>query len=200
MTIHTPRPATFPLTYRVPCWAVNASAKLNGGECSCELESGTWKTVEREWNDGDTLELMFPAKFEIERRWNDSVAIKRGPLVYSLKIGERWEVIREHPVCPDYAVYPTTAWNYGLILDLENPDSSIEIKRNKVSDSNWAPDKAPIELKVKGRKIPEWQLENNCAGELPQSPVKSNEPIEELTLIPYGCAKLRITEFPLLEY
>jgi hypothetical protein len=39
----------------------------------------------------------------------------------------------------------------------------------------------------------------NSAGPLPQSPVKSSEPIEELTLIPYGCAKLRITELPLLE-
>ena len=63
----------------------------------------------------------------------------------------------------------------------------------------YGPDFAPIELKVKGRKIPEWEMEHNSAGPLPQSPVKSSEPIEELTLIPYGCAKLRITEFPLLE-
>ena len=25
------------------------------------------------------------------------------------------------------------------------------------------------------------------------------EPVEDLTLIPYGCAKLRVTEFPRLE-
>ena len=55
------------------------------------------------------------------------------------------------------------------------------------------------ELRVKGRRVPEWDMYMNSAGPLPQSPVKSSEPIEELTLIPYGCAKLRITEFPLLE-
>jgi hypothetical protein len=33
---------------------------------------------------------------------------------------------------------------------------------------------------------------------LPQSPVTSNEPEEEITLIPYAGAKLRITAFPQL--
>ena len=63
----------------------------------------------------------------------------------------------------------------------------------------YTPETAPIELKLKGRRIPEWEIADNQAGPLPPSPVKSNEPIEELTLIPYGCAKLRITEFPLLD-
>jgi hypothetical protein len=57
---------------------------------------------------------------------------------------------------------------------------------------------APIEIKVKGRKLPVWKLIDGSAGPLPVSPVKSSEPEETLTLIPYGSAKLRITEFPLI--
>ncbi len=196
-TIHTPKPLTFPLVYRVPSWAIEPHAKLNGGECTCELEPGMFKRIEREWNDGETLELIFPMKVQVERRFNDSVTIVRGPLVYSLKIGERWERVGGPDICPDYHVYPTTPWNYGLLLDPENPE--VEVVKKGIGDIIYGPDNAPIEIKVKGRRIPKWQMEKNSAGTLPLSPVKSNEPIEELTLIPYGCAKLRITEFPLLE-
>jgi len=194
--IHIDVPSTFPLKFRIPGWANDASVKVNCADCGC-AEPGTFFTIEREWKDGDVVELNFPMKVEVERRFNDSVTVKRGPLVYSLKIGERWEKINDHPVCPDYAVYPTTPWNYGLVIDPENPD--VEVVKGKVGEVIYGPNHAPIHIKIKGRKIPEWTLVNNQAGPLPKSPVKSSEPIEELTLIPYGCAKLRITEFPLLE-
>ncbi|MFQ3549831.1 MAG: beta-L-arabinofuranosidase domain-containing protein [Armatimonadota bacterium] len=190
-------PAEFPLYLRIPTWAEGAVLKVNGNQFDCK--NGEFAKVEREWNDGDTVELYFPMKIRVERRLNDAVALKRGPLVYSLKIGERWEVIeeRKREVISDYAVYPTTDWNYGLLIDPENPQ--VEVVKKDVKDIIYGPDYAPIELKVKGKKIPEWQMEKNSAAPVPQSPVKSNEPVEELTLIPYGCAKLRITEFPLVE-
>ena len=37
------------------------------------------------------------------------------------------------------------------------------------------------------------------AADAPPSPVSSAEPLETLTLIPYGCTNLRITEFPVLD-
>lgn len=194
-TIHIAEPTKFPIKFRIPAWAEGATVSVNGE--SEPTEPGTFKNIDREWSEGDVVTLNFPMKVETERRYNNSITIKRGPLVYSLKIGERWERFRGEDWCPDYAVYPTTPWNYGLVIDPENPE--VEVIKNQVTDSNWAPDKAPIELKVKGKRVPQWQMEDNQAGELPVSPVKSSEPVEELTLIPYGCAKLRITEFPLIE-
>ena len=54
-------------------------------------------------------------------------------------------------------------------------------------------------MKVMGRRVSGWKIEKNAAGPLPQSPVKSSDPLEELTLLPYGCTSLRVTEFPLLD-
>ena len=53
----------------------------------------------------------------------------------------------------------------------------------------------------KGKRIPEWQLYNETAGPLPHSRPQihlAGEPSEDITLVPYGCSTLRITEFPVV--
>jgi len=58
----------------------------------------------------------------------------------------------------------------------------------------WTQD-APVVIIARGIKIPEWTLKNNSA-DLPLfSPVKPEGDPEIITLVPYGCARLRITEF-----
>ena len=48
-------------------------------------------------------------------------------------------------------------------------------------------------------KIPEWTMKNNSADVPPVSPVKPEGDPEIITLVPYGCARLRITEFPVMD-
>jgi len=97
-------------------------------------------------------------------------------------------------------VLPTTAWNYGLLLD--DPDLS---KAVQVKPKAW--DKAPpnplnrydAELSVRAKKIPNWTAdEDHAVGPLQQGPIKSDQPVETVTLIPMGAARLRIASFPLI--
>jgi hypothetical protein len=57
---------------------------------------------------------------------------------------------------------------------------------------------APLQLKAKAKKITNWKLDPQykLAGTLQLSPAKSDEPEETVTLVPMGCARLRIASFP----
>jgi hypothetical protein len=130
--------------------------------------------------------------------------VERGPLLYALKIGERWNTVKATDRYGDYnEVRPTTPWNYGLSEALlKDPATSFEVAvKRQVAPSPWNLTNAPIELKAKGKRIPEWQLYNETAGPLPYSTIRylKDQPEETITLVPYGCTKLRISQFPVVQ-
>jgi hypothetical protein len=124
-------------------------------------------------------------------------------LVFSLKIGERFEKLKGYSEklagAADWAVYPTTAWNYGLVLDSVNAEGSAKVTVRKPTAAPFANEGAPVVVNVKGRLVKGWGMVNNSADAPPASPVESAEPLVDLQLIPYGCTRLRVTEFPVVK-
>ena len=195
-------PVRFPLVLRTPGWSGTPSLMVNGKSVAVSASGCGWLTVDRQWRSGDRVTIHFPMKLVVAR-WEanrDSVSVQRGPLTYSLKIGENWKAYATEG-WPAYEVYPTSAWNYGLILDANRPEASIRVAKEtkQVAGQPFAQATAPIELKMKARRILAWKQEaNGMVGELPQSPAASSDPVEEITLIPMGCARLRISAFPVV--
>jgi hypothetical protein len=138
------------------------------------------------------------------RTWeknDNSVSVNRGPLTYSLKIGEKLVRFGGTDKWPAYDMLPTTSWNYGLIVDEKSPAKSFEVVAKSWDGSKqpFEVSAAPIELKARGKRIPQWKQDHlGLVGLLQPSPVKSAEPEETITLIPMGCARLRIASFPVI--
>jgi hypothetical protein len=199
-TVKPDAPARFPLVLRVPGWAQGATVRVANGPAQ-PMKAGTFHRVERDWAGTVALDVRFPMKVAISRRYNEAVAIERGPLVYSLEIGETWTRVnadKPHRDLPhgDFEVRPATPWNYGLIVDDPRPETSVRIEEKPVGETPFSAEGAGVVATVRGRRLPRWQLAHGWAAETPVGIQESKEPVEELTLVPYGCAKLRVTEFP----
>jgi len=198
LSVNPAAPLLFPLQLRIPAWATGATISVNGQKQPAPA-AGTFACITRHWKPGDRVELVFPMAPRVSRGFHDSVAVERGPLVFSYGIGESWVKLRERGEAADWQVFPSTAWNYALNVNTAAPEKSITVTETELGPVPFARRQAPVQLKVKARKLDKWRAEDGVAGPVPQSPISSEQPEETITLIPYAAAKLRITAFPLLK-
>lgn len=70
-------------------------------------------------------------------------------------------------------------------------------KPGPVADQPFTPENAPVTLQTKARRIDQWQQDRKgLLMPLQASPARTSEPMEMVSLIPMGAARLRITSFP----
>jgi uncharacterized protein len=213
LTVTTERATRFPLSLRIPAWAEGATVQVGAGR-ALPVSHGAMHRVERQWTGATTVIVRLPMRPLITTRYNGAVAVERGPLVYSLRIGETWTRVnadKPHRELPhgDFEVRASTPWNYGLLVDPTRPADSLRFTEQPIGERPFSPEGAGVVATVKARRVPNWKLENGWAAEISpvdvhwSEPVRSAgsttlEPVEDVALIPYGCTNIRITEFPLL--
>ncbi|MFI5387063.1 MAG: beta-L-arabinofuranosidase domain-containing protein, partial [Fimbriimonadales bacterium] len=199
----------FPLTLRLPSWSLTPKLTLNGKAILLDRDHpgrsrAGWKPaipgyviIDRTWRSGDRLTLSLPMHIELIHwpRNKDSVSVQRGPLTYSLKIGENYVRKGGTDRWPAFEIHPSTAWNYGLVTDLEQ----FQVKHGPMpaDEQPFSPGASPVTITAPARQIPQWGLDPKGLVEpLQASPARSTQPLETVTLIPMGAARIRISSFP----
>jgi uncharacterized protein len=195
LAINLASPLNFPLQLRIPAWAFDASVSVNGQPIQKPVP-GTFARIERTWKAGDHVEIKLPMHPRISRWFHNSIAVERGALVFSHNIGESWVKLRDRGMTADWQVFPTTPWNYALMVNTDSPAGGITAIEAEVGERPFTARGAPVRLSVKARKLTEWRAEDGAADPIPQSPVLSDQVEETVELIPYAAAKLRVTAFP----
>lgn len=205
-TVRLAKAVEFPLWVRVPGWAAGVTLAVNDvaadpGRVAATTQprtgAGWLLRLARRWTDGDRVDLHLPMRPRVAR-WDDALVVERGPLVFALGIGEDWRAVGGTAPFEEYEVHPTTPWNYGLRLDPADPAPPIAVESGPAAAQPWTTATAPVRLRVPGQRLPEWTTAGGVGGPLPPAGTLAGSPCEDLTLVPFGCARLRIAAFPMV--
>ena len=136
-----------------------------------------------------------------EKRPHGLHAVKCGSLIFALPIPyttnmleyEKDGVVRKYPYC-DYELIPQSDWNYGFC------SKELSAKAHMVSGIPFSTNHPPVVINAKLQQI-DWGYEERydtvCA-KIPGATAPISEE-RQMELIPYGCAKLRMTELPFIK-
>lgn len=189
-TVEAEKAFTFKI--RIPSFAENLTVN---GEAADEPEFNIGAGEKLE------LDICFETSAYFEKRPHDLNTVKCGSLVFSVPVKyekkmyeyEKDGVERKYPYC-DYEYIPASDWSYAYC------SNNLEVQRNEISDVPFSSQNPPVTVKTGVKRI-NWGLEDGyetvCA-KLPESREAVGDE-EEMLLYPYGCAKLRMTELPLIK-
>ena len=187
--------AAFGLKVRIPAWAKDV--RLNGR--AVRVSQGHI-TLRRTWHGCETLRLTFRAAPHFAARPTGLKAVEYGPLVFALPVRAEYRmreyvrngVERKFPYC-DYELIPQSPWNYGFA------SSALAVEECPVDETPFSSVHPPLRIRAELAPV-EWDWEDDFDTVPAVRPAKNVPagPAEALHLIPYGCAKLRMTELPRL--
>lgn len=194
-TVKAAAPVRFALKIRIPPFAKNVT--VDGKPLTTR---GT-VVFDRMWSGAETVTLSFTDTPRMVSRPYGLKAVEYGPLVFSLPIEteyrmkeyERNGVERKFPYC-DYELIPHSEWRYGFA------SASFEAVEKQGDDIPFSSKNPRLVLKTKVSRI-DWDYAEGyttVADKKPRSKTALSAPID-VELYPYGCAKLRMTEMPIVK-
>jgi hypothetical protein len=185
--------ANFPLNIRVPNWAKGASAILDGKKAA---RVGDYLVIDRLWEGESVVEVTLSDKPHLAKRPGGVYVAEFGPLVFALPIEAEYHkkeytrdgVERKFPYC-DYELTPKSEWRYGFA------DKQLEVVHGEWGDYPYSAATPRVALKASMARV-DWDYADgydNVSAERASSTKALSAP-EKLLLVPYGAAKLRVTE------
>ena len=194
----------FAFGIRIPAWAKNPTVIVGDGVPDVP-QAGEFYMIDKEWGGEEIITVNLPSEVEILPWDNDLYAIKKGALLYALKIESEWrridygadEKIKVYPHC-DYEIFPKSAFNYA-IADTQDIDfiDFIDFIEDNIGEYVFSENAPPVYAEVKCKKIT-WENIDGVLTETPADRTAISGDIEKIKFIPYGCSVLRVTVLPVL--
>lgn len=188
-TIDAEKPVELEFSIRIPGSA--AAAYVDGEQVKC----GEFYRIKRTWSGQSKIEVKLVFECSLVARPRGMACLWRGPLLYSLELNEEWRpfeyirggVERKFPYC-DYELYTDSDWAFGFA------SGEFEVHENEVSDIPFSHSKPPVVIETYMYPL-DWKMEYGICAVEPNSR-KPTGPAVKKRFIPYGCARLRMTEMP----
>jgi Beta-L-arabinofuranosidase, GH127 len=208
--VHSDQPVRFALELRIPGWCHDHRLSVNAHREDRPPNERGFVILEREWCDGDRVELEVPQHLRRIERPNGAAALMLGPVTLALAPGEVWSHIPDAAGFGDWEVRFRSSWNYALEihgLSDANLKASCRIERFDLPSPPFSlrrgsppigVEGVPLRVFVPARRLLSWSLERDSAAPPPRSPVQSLQDTSLVALVPYGSARIRIAEFPVL--
>ncbi len=194
--ISVSKPVTFELKLRVPSF----SCKVTVNGQSAAITDG-YIVIDQTWEAETALEIAYFDTPHFVNRPHDLAVVEYGPLVFSLPIKTEYKmreyekdgVERKFPYC-DYELIPKSEWRYAFA------DTNLSVTLKEGDTVPFSSASPRLAIKAKLCKI-DWDWAegySTVANDVPASRTALSEP-EECELVPYGGAKLRMTEMPFVK-
>lgn len=178
-SVEPAEPVTFPFSVRIPGWCRRATLSLNGQPVAVTLEPGTFYTLERAWQPGDTLHLELPFEPGLERWPDHGVSLTYGPLNLAFPVPTRAEIEAENstvrqqkdtlretyearPIVvksdfPAWNLYPAGPWNYALHID-ESTLKDLTVEWNDACTDPLDSANPALKVRVKASRVRNWRI------------------------------------------
>ncbi len=183
----------FCLLLRLPAWAESFELSLNAAPVTAEPQEG-YLALQRRFCAGDRIRLSFPLALRLVPGLAGGVSIHCGALLLALPVSAKTRVLRGTPPFADFAFYPCEEWRYGVSAS-SLPGAAIT--RRTPGTQPFGGDEPPLCVSLPLAPAPQWRRRQNSAGPVPEPYAIPKSALVQKTLVPYGCTRLRIAQFPI---
>ena len=168
-------PGAFPIHLRIPAWAHDADAVIDGE--TYNAKESEFLTISREWHDGDVILLHLPMQTTLVPGYHHAVSVARGPLHFV------------------YAPEVHKSLNSDGSEMLTTTEPGVALEESYLPEAMLQEGK--ITMRARVRHLPSWRVVKGCLEQPPiDLPETNTSELVDVLLTRYSDTPVRIAVFP----